>query len=132
MSPCSSPSPTAEQLAGVWKTKMQNGYLHLIAKQRDEILGMATFSLKGGFGGGAYLELMIVHQNARNLGIGAQLLQRYEEYTSESRGGWFALTEVTNTGGQRFYKRYGYTVVGTLDGFAGPGRSDLVLFKARK
>lgn len=116
------------QLAGVWHRAQAQGDKLLAVYEEDKPLGLCLLSESGTFGSGACLKLILVAPSAQGKGLGTKLLLGYERCCSP-RGGYFLLTQQNNKTAQRSYALHGYEVVGQLPGFAGPGRTDLILWK---
>jgi ribosomal protein S18 acetylase RimI-like enzyme len=63
-----------------------------------------------------HIEILAVSQSLRGLGFGSKLLQAGEAAAKE-KGCRFAFLNTFSYQAPEFYKKYGYTVFGTLDHF---------------
>ena|ERR1700679_2920511 len=63
-----------------------------------------------------HIEILAVSQSLRGLGFGSKLLQAGEAAAKE-KGCRFAFLNTFSYQAPEFYKKYGYTVFGTLDNF---------------
>lgn len=113
-----------------WHRALDNGQPMLVAVAAGAPIGICWYVRHGAFEIGAYLRLLAVATEFQGTGLGARLLTAYEEACAPTRGGWFLLTSDFNTGAQKFYARHGYSEVGRLPGFATPGVTELIYWKA--
>lgn len=129
--PFFSPQNDPLQLSERWRRALSEEDGLLAAYQSGKMLGLCWFLHSGTFVIGAYMRLIVVEPSQQSKGLGALLLAAFEKACSNTPGGCFVLTDVDNKAAQKFYLRHAYQVVGQLPGFAGPGRVDQILWKAK-
>ena len=122
-------APHATTLAQRWSRALSGGDGLPGIYENGRLLGVYRFLQSGTFVSGAYLRLITVEPAQQSKGLGALLLAAFEAACSQAHGGCFVLTSDKNLGAQQFYARHEYNVVGQLPGFAGPERSEQMLWK---
>jgi ribosomal protein S18 acetylase RimI-like enzyme len=118
-----------EALRARWEAALAADEPLLIAAEGEELLGLCSFLPQGAFAMGAYLRTLAVVPGAQGRGVGARLLEGFEQACQASRGGCFLLVSDFNAGAQRFYARHGYNEVGRLSGLVVPDVTELVYWK---
>ncbi|MCD8552521.1 GNAT family N-acetyltransferase [Seleniivibrio sp.] len=109
-------TPDADKQAEGLKLIISDPSVGFIVKAEDngKILGMVNilYTVSTFIGGrAAVLEDMVVLPEVRGKDIGSQIIKKAEELAKEA--GCMRITLLTdcdNTGGQRFYRRQGYTL----------------------
>ena len=104
--------------------------LLLVARDGDEVIGLAWVVLSRALDRSAYLRLLLVAERAQSRGIGASLLAEAERRarTAGSRHFVFLVT-ADNRGARRFYEDHGYQRVATLRGFVQPHIDETLYLK---
>jgi len=120
----------AETLSRRWIEGQKKGEGLLVASGPEGLLGLCWFLKGGTFSTGAYLRTLAVVPQSHSRGVGAALLQAYEQACDEPAGGWFLLASDFNGGAHRFYARHGYAPVGRLPDFAKKGIVEHIYWKA--
>ena len=120
---------TVQSLERRWQGALQSGEPFLVAQRATQPVGLCWFSTRGVFATGGYLRLIAVSEEAQGAGVGALLLQGFENACAKPPGGWFLLTSDFNAAAQRFYVRHGYRRVGELPGFARPEIAEHIYWK---
>ena len=93
----------------------------LLIHREDTLSGFAwlTFAPRM-LNGAAYLRLLLVAPEARDRGLGSQLLQAVESRAIKNANHLYLLATTDNTTARRFYERHGYRHVGDLPGLVMP------------
>lgn len=94
--------------------------------------GFILFTPEPVFARGGYLRAIGVAGGFRQQGVGQMLLSFAERKTSVRAFHFFLCVSSFNRGAQSFYKRCGYTRVGTLRDFIKPGISEYIYWKPLK
>jgi ribosomal protein S18 acetylase RimI-like enzyme len=81
-----------------------------------------------GLAGSPYVTSIAVAPEAREQGIGSQLLH-FAEAQFAASGHIFLLVSSFNHRAQQLYRRHGYELVGELKDYVVPGQSELILHK---
>jgi ribosomal protein S18 acetylase RimI-like enzyme len=92
----------------------------VIGAFESELIGFAWVIPRGAFGRYPYLRLLAVAPAAHGGGAGARLLSAAEARFSHERQ-FFLLCSHFNEGAQRFYRRQGFSYIGTIPDFARDG-----------
>lgn len=77
-----------------------------------------------------YLRLLSVKTRFRNLGVGALLLDHFEENGFAQAPKVFLAVSDFNDGAQRFYERRGYVRVGAIPDLYKPGIAEILMVKS--
>ena len=95
--------------------------LLLVARDGEEVIGLAWVVLSRALDVSAYLRLLLVAEGEQSRGIGAALLAEAERraHTTGSRHLVFLVT-ADNRRARAFYERHGYARLSTLRGFVRP------------
>ena len=108
----------------------------VLGAEPDVPLGLSWWLPRGTFALGAYLRYLAVLEGATGQGLGLALLHAYERGAAGPAGeapvgGWFLLCSDFNARAQAFYRRQGYTQVGSLPDFVRPGIAEQIFWKPR-
>ena len=96
-----------------------------------EIVGFTWVSRRGAFGRGDYLRLIAIAHGKESHELGASLLE--EAYTASSApGGVFLMVSDFNKGARRFYKRHGFSEIGSLPDFVLSGVAEIVMWRPQE
>jgi len=95
----------------------------------SEVAGFIIFTAKPVFARGGYLRAIAVAASRRDQGIGSKLLAFAEKKVSQQANILYLCVSSFNRKGQAFYKKHGYTRVGTLPGLTSPGTSEYIYWK---
>ena len=98
----------------------------------SEVAGFIIFSSEPVFARGGYLRAIGVATSLRNQGIGGKLLAFAEKAVSRQSGYLYLCVSSFNRKGQTFYKKRGYTRVGTLPGLTSHDTSEYIYWKRLK
>lgn len=99
----------------------------LVATTNDQIVGVLILDLTGVLNG--YIQILGVHPEWRNRGVGKQLVAWAEGRIYRQSPNVFLCVSSFNTGARRFYTRLGYRPVGELPDFLKPGCSEILMRK---
>jgi ribosomal protein S18 acetylase RimI-like enzyme len=77
-----------------------------------------------------YLRLLSVKPQFRNFGVGARLLNHFEENGFAQAPKVFLAVSDFNAGAQRFYERRGYLRVGSIPDLYKPGIAEILMVKS--
>lgn len=91
--------------------------------------GFVLFTPEPVFARGGYLRALGVAPAFRGQGVGRKLLSFAEQQTAKRALHFFLCASSFNRGAQAFYRKCGYTKVGTLPGFIIPGASEYIFWK---
>ncbi len=94
-----------------------------------ETAGFILFAPGPVFARGGYLRAIGVAPALRGRGLGGTLLAFAEKAVSRQAICLYLCVSSFNRKGQRFYKKHGYTRVGTLPGLISPGASEYIYWK---
>jgi ribosomal protein S18 acetylase RimI-like enzyme len=97
-----------------------------------EVVGFIIFTAEPCFARGGYLRAIGVATTLRNQGIGSKLLAFAEKQVSRQAQYFYLCVSSFNRKGQTFYKKHGYTRVGTLPGLTSPDASEHIYWKQLK
>jgi ribosomal protein S18 acetylase RimI-like enzyme len=117
---------SAEQM---FISALAGGAKLIVAKLDGQTAGFAWCVLHGAWDRSAYLRLIGVLPAFQRLGIGDCLLQAVEEMAARVVQDIFLLVTDSNTAGQRFYLRSGYSQVGAIPDYVVKGITELVFYK---
>jgi len=106
----------------------QSGQL-VVARAGLQVVGFVWFEPRGAFAQSPYLKLIAVDEGQRNAGIGAALLQAFEERTAMLGRAWLLLVSDFNEKAISFYERHGYEKAGRLHSFARDGIDEIIMYK---
>jgi GNAT superfamily N-acetyltransferase len=97
-----------------------NDRIWLVAEVESRIVGMVmcVFAPQPNQPYRAEISKMLVHSSHRNKGVGAALMQRIEAEALKAGKVLLVLDTVTESAGDRLYRRMGWTAFGTVPGFA--------------
>ena len=104
------------------KSRDDEGHVLLYGR---EIAGFAL--VRRAFLLGDYLELLVVAPEARDRGLGRQLLAHVERITFARARNLFVCVSDFNRAARRFYARAGYREVGRLPALLVSGRAEILL-----
>ena len=105
----------------------ENEALIVATTPNDKVLGFAWYQPTGGLGRAGYLRLIGIDPKYQCRGIGKKLLQEVERGCVG--GMLMLLVSDFNERGQKFYKREGYTEVGTFEKFVHSEINEMLLWK---
>jgi ribosomal protein S18 acetylase RimI-like enzyme len=97
-----------------------------------EVAGFIVFTTEPVFARGGYLRAVGVATSLRGQGIGSALLAFAERAVARQATYLYLCVSSFNRKGQAFYKKRGYTKVGTLPGLASPDTSEYIYWKRLK
>ncbi len=120
---------SAARLEAALTAALGRGEHLLVAEEAGAVVGLAWFLTSGTLALGGYLRLIAVLGPDQRRGVGAALLSAYEAETSKVSGHAFLLVSASNAGAQRFYRRHGYSRVGTLPELVLPGEDEVMFWK---
>ncbi len=104
--------------------------LFVALNDNDECLGFMVFMPKGVFGSYPYLHIVAVKEEYRNLGIGKQLINYFEENSSDySSTKYFLTVDDFNPQAKKLYESLGYQRVGELRDFYKNGITSFIMMK---
>lgn len=122
----------AEQLVQLVRGESAYQSERLLLLEQGEsgrLFGLARVLLDGQLGRGGYLKLIALSPGLAGQGLGTLLLSAVEQAVMRHSPDLFLLVSDFNDGGQRFYKRHGYTHVGMLPAFVHPEITELLFWK---
>jgi GNAT superfamily N-acetyltransferase len=119
---------TAERIEGDLRAARARGDGLLVADD-GAVRGLAWFLPSGTLALGGYLRLIAVLPGAQGGGVGAALLDAFEEATARASRHAFLLVSDFNADAQRFYERRGWSRVGALPGLVLPDVAELLYWK---
>jgi [ribosomal protein S18]-alanine N-acetyltransferase len=90
--------------------------------------GFIILILQGAFVG--YIQIVCVAANARNAGLGTQLVHFAEERIFREFPNVFLCVSSYNPGARALYERLGYKLVGELDDYLTRGESEFLMRKS--
>lgn len=99
-----------------------------VAKEKGVVLGFIILQMQGTFKG--YIQTVAVAENARNKGIGSQLICFAEEKILRTSPNIFICVSLFNHQAQKLYKRLGYEEVGILKDFIVNGFDEILMRKS--
>ncbi len=94
-----------------------------------ETAGFILFTPEPVFARGGYLRAIGVAASLRGQGLGGKLLAFAEKAVSRQTTCLYLCVSSFNRMGQLFYKKHGYTKVGTLPGLITQGASEYIYWK---
>lgn len=97
-----------------------------------EVVGFILFVAEPVFARGGYLRAVGVATALRNQGIGGKLMAFAERAVSRQAQYFYLCVSSFNRKGQTFYKKRGYTRVGTLPGLTSHDTSEYIYWKRLK
>lgn len=104
--------------------------LLLVARERDQLLGLAWVVVSRVLDRSAYLRLLLVAEGAQSRGIGAALLAEAERRSRVAGAQHFVfLVTADNRRARTFYERHGYARLSTLRGFVRPKIDETLYLK---
>jgi ribosomal protein S18 acetylase RimI-like enzyme len=95
-------------------------------------VGFILFTAEPVFARGGYLRAIGVAPSLRGEGIGSKLMAFAEKAVSRQAQYFYLCVSSFNRMGQAFYKKRGYTRVGTLPGLTSPEASEYIYWKRLK
>ncbi len=98
-----------------------------VARRGEQPLGFILLHPTG-MAGQPYVALVAVAAEARGAGVGARLLAFAERRYPAAQHIFLCVTNI-NEGARRLYERIGYSKVGEIPDFSGPGFSELIMHK---
>jgi len=98
----------------------------------SEVAGFILFAAEPVFARGGYLRAIGVAPSLRGQGIGSRLMAFAEKAVSRQAQNVYLCVSSFNRMGQAFYKKRGYTRVGTLPGLTSPDASEYIYWKRLK
>jgi ribosomal protein S18 acetylase RimI-like enzyme len=102
-----------------------------VAHQDKQVVGFVWFRLEGTFHHSGYIRWIGVTPHARGQSVGARLMA-YAERKIFARGpNVFLMVSAFNSAAQGFYKRLGYTQVGSISNYAMRGITERLFRKTR-
>lgn len=108
---------------------LERGERLLLEESDGAPRGICWLLTSGTFGMGGYLRLLAVVAGAHGQGVGATLLQAFEDEVAKVSRHAFLLVSDFNASAQRFYERHGYSRIGELPGLVLPDVAELVYWK---
>ncbi|MCP3673175.1 MAG: GNAT family N-acetyltransferase [Gammaproteobacteria bacterium] len=102
--------PTAEKI----EEEIRKNGVTVSVDDQDKCIGFMGINETGCFGKFPYLEILCVHENYRNKGIGKELLRHFENLGFEKEDRVFLLCSDFNEKGRKFYKENGYIECGNI------------------
>lgn len=123
---------SAQSWRGALEEAFQHQDLLLVAEEQgsDGLLGLAWVLKSRGFGGAAYLRLLLVDERHTARGLGTHLLEGAERHATGWSRHLLLLVTSDNQRARRFYERHGYQRVGELKELVLAG-VDEVLYQKR-
>jgi GNAT superfamily N-acetyltransferase len=91
--------------------------------------GLAWLQRLRGFGGAAYLRLLLVAEDHQGRGLGARLLAAAEQRAAVWSRHMLLLTTADNHAARRFYERHGYQCAGQLERLILPDADEFLYHK---
>lgn len=129
----SEPWVTLRYAASEWDTvltpQLSPGREGYVLTRGLDVLAFALVRTRFLFGD--YLELLVVHPDARSQGAGGRLLSHVETLTFGRGKNLFTCVSDFNLRARRFYERLGYREVGPLSDLLVPGSAEILLRKTR-
>lgn len=108
----------------------ERGELYLALDEEGRAVGAMCVAMKGFCGLYPYLSLIGVRDTCRGQGVGAFLMDGLETLSRDAGARRVTLmVSDFNEGGQRFYRRRGYWLLGELPDAVKPGIRELVMVK---
>jgi ribosomal-protein-alanine N-acetyltransferase len=98
-----------------------------VVRDGDERAGLLILDMTGPFPG--YIQSICIATEARNRGLGAQVLEWAERRIFRVSPNVFMCVSSFNPDALRLYRRMGYEIVGTLKGFVVDEHDELLLQK---
>lgn len=98
-----------------------------VVEMENRIVGTLVLHLDGLMNG--YIQLIAIHPDARNHGLGKRLMQFAEEQIFQQSPNVFLCVSSFNQRAQKFYADLGYQRVGELPGFLVAGHSEILMRK---
>lgn len=128
-----------------WKTLREKvDFVHSITRRQayvcmirstsgtSEVAGFIIFTTEPVFARGGYLRAIGIAQALRGRGLGGKLLTFAERAVSRQAQYFYLCVSSFNRKGQAFYKKHGYTRVGTLPSLVSPDTSEYIYWKRLK
>lgn len=115
------------------KKASKNDEVYVYENDEGNISGFAWFTLRGAFASYPYLHVIAVSNHEQKKGIGGSLLEFYEQsalkafrtYSTKS----YLVTADFNDNAYDFYKRRGYTQIGTIASLFKSGVNERLMYK---
>lgn len=101
----------------------------LVLELDGVVAGFAWIDPRGVFGRSSYLRMIAVAPDTRGRGIGAELMDAFEQIAADHGPDAFLLVSDFNTDAQRFYARRGYIEVGRIPGYIMPDVAEILLWR---
>lgn len=120
-----------EPLEKTLRSALDSGSLMTVAELEGQVVGFTWVDPRGAFSSAPYLRLIAVSGAARGGGVGAALMDHFEQSTRDIGRDWVLLVSDFNTAAQGFYERLGYRKTGMLPDFARPGIAEIIMVKHR-
>jgi len=108
--------------SSLMKVKIQRREI-LVAKEESEIVGILRFSLF--WDNVPFINMLIVKECKRNIGIGTNLMQKWESMMNDKGYGRVMTSTQSDETARDFYKKLQYQEIG---GFDYPGQERELLF----
>lgn len=102
-----------------------------VARVNDQVVGFIWFILDGAFHCFPYLHIIAVSKKYRGSGIGAQLLNFYEDIAFKHADKIFLVTGDFNPRALQLYKRIGYKEVSPIPDLYKKGVTEFLLIKTK-
>lgn len=101
----------------------------LAALSQNRVVGLIIF--KKNFLFGNYLNLLVVDQNYRGLGLGKKLMREFEKHTFTDSKNIYICVSDFNLDAINFYKKIGYKKIGKIKDLIVKGSSEIFLRKTK-
>ncbi len=102
--------PTTEKI----EEEIRKNSITVSVDDQDKCIGFMGINKNGCFGKFPYLEILCIHKDYRNKGIGKELLRHFENVGFEKEDRVFLLCSDFNEKGQKFYQENGYIECGKI------------------
>ncbi len=106
--------------------------LFVALDEHDVCLGFIWSIQNGAFHGFPYLHIIAVAENARDRGVGTQLLTFFERVAFAEHSKVFLVVADFNPDAQRLYERLGYRQVGAIPNLYKEGVTEHLMLKERE
>lgn len=103
--------------------------VYIARDEHNKTVGFMGLIPEGCFGKFPYLAILSVHAKYRGLGIGKQLLEKFESIGFEDCNRTFILCSDFNLKGHNFYKKNGYIECGKIDNLFKEGVAEHLFVK---
>jgi len=121
---------TAEQARQFFLERIEKRLVFVVESDEGEIVGFVALKRNVLFAN--YIRRLVVREDARSSGIGAQLLAFVEKLTRQEDHlpNVFLLTSTTNVRAVSFYLKNNYQIVGKIPDFVEKGMDEYILWKS--